>query len=51
MSNPVMYFEIGCRDTAKAEEFYKGLFEWDVKSSHIDTGKAGIGGHFQRAGP
>src|SRR5450756_776100 len=28
MSKPVVHFEIGCTDTAKAGEFYGSLFGW-----------------------
>lgn len=45
-----MYFEIGCRNTDKAAEFYKGLFDWELNGVHIDTGSGGIGGHFNALG-
>ena len=28
MANPVVHFEIGCRDTGKAAGFYASLFGW-----------------------
>src|SRR2546429_567490 len=48
--NPVVHFEIGCRDRAKSEQFFGSLFGWKVQhgeaSSDIDTGsKLGIPGH------
>ncbi len=30
MGRPVVHFEIGCRDTAKTQEFYAKLFDWKV---------------------
>ena len=45
-----MYFEIGCRATDKALEFYKGMFDWSFKDNHIDTGAGGIGGHVNSLG-
>ncbi len=48
--NPVVHFEIGCRDRAKSEQFFGSLFGWKIQhgeaSSDIDTGsKQGIPGH------
>jgi predicted enzyme related to lactoylglutathione lyase len=28
MPHPVVHFEIGCRDSAKTQEFYGKLFNW-----------------------
>ena len=48
MPNPVVHFEVGCRDRARAAAFYAALFDWNIRengpSSDIDTG-AGIAGH------
>jgi predicted enzyme related to lactoylglutathione lyase len=30
MTHPVVHFEIGCRDSAKTQEFYKKLFDWKI---------------------
>lgn len=55
MPNPVVHFEIGCRDSEKAREFYGKLFEWDFTAAGpatmIDT-KAGVGinGHITALG-
>ena len=55
MGQPVVHFEIGCRDSAKTEEFYSKLFDWKIArsgpASMIDTeGKAGINGHITSLG-
>lgn len=51
MPNPVVYFEIGCRDSAKTKSFYAGVFGWTVNPElHIDTGGEGIGGHIASLG-
>jgi predicted enzyme related to lactoylglutathione lyase len=55
MGNSVMHFEIGCRDRAKAEEFYSALFDWSIfgqgPASIIQTGSdEGIGGHITSLG-
>ena len=59
MANPVVHFEIGCRDKAKAKEFFGGLFGWNFASmgqAHdaglmIDTGgPGGIAGHVTQLG-
>lgn len=55
MSNPVVHFEVGCRDTAAAARFYASLFGWSGApmgpAVMIDTGsKAGIQGHFTALG-
>jgi predicted enzyme related to lactoylglutathione lyase len=51
MSNPVVHFEIGCADTAKAASFYGPLFGWGTAQMGpalmIQTGsQQGIQGHF-----
>jgi uncharacterized protein len=55
MSNPVVHFEIGCRDSAKTAEFYGALFGWNGMpmgpATLIDTGsKSGIQGHLTTLG-
>ena len=55
MPAPVVHFEIGCRDTAKAASFYNSLFGWDTApmgpALMIQTGaKEGIQGHFTALG-
>lgn len=54
MSNPVVHFEIGCRDKAVTEEFYSKLFDSKMAgmgpATMIDTGGAGIGGHITSLG-
>jgi predicted enzyme related to lactoylglutathione lyase len=55
MSKPVVHFEIGCLDTAKAATFYESLFGWSTSqmgpARMIETGAAqGIQGHFTALG-
>jgi uncharacterized protein len=54
MSNPVVHFEIGCRDKARTEEFYTKLFDWKMEpmgpATMITTGGVGIGGHISSLG-
>jgi predicted enzyme related to lactoylglutathione lyase len=55
MSKPVVHFEIGCADTAKANAFYGPLFGWSTAQMGpalmIQTGaKEGIQGHFTALG-
>jgi predicted enzyme related to lactoylglutathione lyase len=55
MPNPVVHFEIGCRDTAESSKFYSSLFGWNASpmgpAMMINTGeKAGIQGHFTALG-
>jgi len=50
MGNPVVHFEIGCRDRAKTGRFFAELFDWHIQeqgpASVIDTaGERGIPGH------
>ena len=30
MGRPVVHFEIGCRDSAKTQQFYKDMFDWSI---------------------
>ena len=50
MGQPVVHFEIGCRDRAKTERFFADLFGWNIQqagpASMIDTASPrGIPGH------
>lgn len=55
MPNPVVHFEIGCRDTAKSAAFYQQAFGWTTApqgpAMMIQTGVSqGIQGHFTALG-
>jgi predicted enzyme related to lactoylglutathione lyase len=55
MGQPVVHFEIGCRDKARAEQFFTNLFGWRMTpaspASMIDTGGgSGINGHITALG-
>jgi uncharacterized protein (TIGR02266 family) len=51
MKHPVIHFEIGGRDVARASAFYQALFGWRSNSGVIDTGTIeGIRGHFTALG-
>ncbi len=56
MGQPVVHFEIGCRDKQKTTAFFVELFGWQVSeagpASMIDTQAAGQGiqGHFTALG-
>jgi predicted enzyme related to lactoylglutathione lyase len=55
MPNPVVHFEIGCKEQGKTAEFYKGLFDWSVEqmgpAAMINTGApGGISGHITTLG-
>jgi len=55
MGQPVVHFEIGCKDKPATEEFYTKLFGWKTASagpaSMIDTdSNVGIDGHFTALG-
>ena len=50
MGHPIVYFEIGCKDLARTEQFFGELFGWHTQrngpASMIDTGsQQGIPGH------
>ena len=55
MGQPVVHFEIGCRDSARTQAFFKDLFGWSIQqagpAAMIDT-KAGTGinGHITALG-
>jgi uncharacterized protein len=54
MANPVVHFEIGCKDIAKTEQFFGELFGWKTQrtgpASNLDTGGQGIPGHITSLG-
>ncbi len=55
MGQPVIHFEIGCRDIAKTTKFFSTLFDWNMQSmgpaAMINTGAAtGIHGHITALG-
>jgi predicted enzyme related to lactoylglutathione lyase len=55
MGQPVVHFEIGCRDAAKTQDFYARLFDWKMEpygpAVMIATGNsAGIQGHITALG-
>jgi predicted enzyme related to lactoylglutathione lyase len=54
MGQPVVHFEIGCKDQARTEEFFGKLFGWAIQragpASLIDTGGGGINGHITALG-
>lgn len=31
MGNPVVHFEIGCKDKPKTTDFYRQMFDWDIE--------------------
>jgi len=37
MPNPVVHFEIGCRDREKTTAFYQQLFDWQMTSGAMST--------------
>ncbi len=54
MGNPVVYFEIGCRDRVATSTFYGELFDWSISneehSSPVAVGEGGINGHIASLG-
>jgi predicted enzyme related to lactoylglutathione lyase len=55
MGQPVVHFEIGCRDKEKTEAFFSDLFGWSITpmgpAGMIDTGvTTGIQGHITALG-
>jgi len=46
MNNPLVYFEIGCRDKAATSEFYSKLFEWTIGPDGLIAESKG---HFDEA--
>jgi predicted enzyme related to lactoylglutathione lyase len=53
MANPVVHFEIGCKDSPATQKFYANLFGWKIQeagpAAMIDAGK-GITGHITALG-
>ena len=51
---PVVHFEIGCRDSAKTQEFYRKLFDWKIETfgpaAMIAPEYGGVGGHISCSG-
>jgi predicted enzyme related to lactoylglutathione lyase len=55
MGQPVVHFEIGCKDSARTQEFYGKLFDWQIQQAGpagmIETGgSGGINGHITALG-
>jgi len=54
MGRPVVHFEIGCKDSAKTQEFYKKLFDWKIEAmgpaAMIGAEAGGITGHITALG-
>lgn len=54
MGQPVVHFEIGCRDNDKTKQFYTKLFDWKIEqkgpAALIDTMNKGINGHISCLG-
>ena len=55
MAQPVVHFEIGCRDAARTQKFYSKLFDWKIQQrgpvGMISTGgEGGINGHVTALG-
>ncbi|MEM9548567.1 MAG: VOC family protein [Bacteroidota bacterium] len=56
MKKKVVHFEIGCSDIDVTSDFYKAVFDWDLKkhgnSAIIDTGNEdALSGHINQLGP
>jgi predicted enzyme related to lactoylglutathione lyase len=53
MANPVVHFEIGCKDSKKTRDFYSTLFGWKITeagpAAMIDAG-GGPTGHISALG-
>jgi predicted enzyme related to lactoylglutathione lyase len=54
MGRAVVHFEIGCKDSAKTQEFYKKLFDWKIEAmgpAAMIAAEAGdIAGHISALG-
>ncbi|MHC4218662.1 MAG: VOC family protein [Planctomycetota bacterium] len=55
MANPVVHFEIGCRDSEKTQNFFSDLFGWSIEqtgpAAMISAGSDdGITGHITALG-
>jgi predicted enzyme related to lactoylglutathione lyase len=47
-ANPVIHFEIGCRDSARTQKLYRTLFDWKIDATSIQG--SGISGHITALG-
>jgi predicted enzyme related to lactoylglutathione lyase len=52
MPNPIVHFEIGCRDSVRTQKLYRELFDWtiDVSGPAANITGAGISGHITALG-
>jgi uncharacterized protein len=54
VTHPVVHFEIGCRDSARTQEFYQKLFDWKLSdmgaAAMIAADSGGIDGHITALG-
>jgi len=54
VGQPVVHFEIGCRDRAKTDKFFSELFGWKIQpgpAGSIETGSGkGVPGHITSLG-
>ena len=55
MGQPVIHFEIGCKDIPRTQDFYAKLFDWNIQpagpAAMIQTGgTGGIQGHITALG-
>jgi len=52
MPNPVVHFEIGCRDLARTQQLYSELFDWKIQAAGPAAmiADGGIGGHITALG-
>lgn len=49
--NPVVYFEIGCKEMGPTTDFYREVFGWKIEEgNHVNAEPGGIGGHFTSLG-
>lgn len=54
MAHPVVHFEIGCKDSAATQEFYKNMFDWKIEAmgpaAMIAAEEGGVAGHITALG-
>jgi uncharacterized protein len=54
MANPVIHFEIGCKNSSATQKFYTDMFDWKIAvagpAAHIAPEAPGIGGHITELG-
>ena len=50
--NPVVHFEIGCRDSGRTQQLYRDLFGWKIEAAGPAAmiSEAGISGHISALG-